>query len=179
MLMQVARAYMLRPYHFRSRWYYESNWRFLRSIHIPLANISPAGLVLGAVLFFSAAWLSGPRNIDGVQNVRRVATASYAIYTLALFKDRKTSISKSFVSLGSFLALFLFAMFIVWAPYPGWFNTIMFGGHRTIYYSFLHSLFLSYCKKPRSRPLRRTAYQFGRYGYSGMSLYCAIWRQES
>ncbi|MGZ4864758.1 MAG: glycosyltransferase family 39 protein [Halobacteriota archaeon] len=53
---------------------------------------------------------------------------AYVIYTLALFKDRKTSISKSFVLLGSFLALFIFAMFIVWAPYPGWFNVIILGG---------------------------------------------------
>jgi hypothetical protein len=36
--------------------------------------------------------------------------------------------SKSIVTLGSFLALFLLAMIIVWAPYPGSFNAIILGG---------------------------------------------------
>jgi len=67
---------------------------------------------------------------------------AYAIYTLALFKDRKTSISKSLVALGSCLALFLFAMFIVWAPYPGWFNTIILGGPSSNYLLHVPPIFV-------------------------------------
>ena len=67
---------------------------------------------------------------------------AYAIYTLALFKDRKISISKSLVTLGSCLALFLFAMFIVWAPYPGWFNTIILGGESSNYLLHVPPIFV-------------------------------------
>jgi len=53
---------------------------------------------------------------------------AYMIYTLALVRDRKIDRSKSLVTLVLCLATFLVAMFIVWAPYPGWFNTIILQG---------------------------------------------------
>jgi len=52
----------------------------------------------------------------------------YAIYTLALVRTRKLDTAKSLLTLGSCLATFLVATFIVWLPYPGWFSTIMLHG---------------------------------------------------
>ena len=52
----------------------------------------------------------------------------YAIYTLALVRMRELDTSKSLLILGSCLATFLVATFIVWLPYPGWFSTIILHG---------------------------------------------------
>jgi len=55
----------------------------------------------------------------------------YAIYTLALARTRKADTPKSlltFLTLGSCLAAFLVTTFIVWLPYPGWFNAIILHG---------------------------------------------------
>jgi len=52
----------------------------------------------------------------------------YAIYTLALVRTRKVDTPKSLLILGSCLAAFLVAMFIVWLPYPGWFSAVILHG---------------------------------------------------
>jgi hypothetical protein len=52
----------------------------------------------------------------------------YVIYTLALVRTRKVDTPKSLLTLGSCLATFLVATFIVWLPYPGWFSAIMLQG---------------------------------------------------
>jgi hypothetical protein len=52
----------------------------------------------------------------------------YVIYTLALVRTRKVDTPKSLLTLGSCLAAFLVAMFIVWLPYPGWFSAIILHG---------------------------------------------------
>jgi len=52
----------------------------------------------------------------------------YLIYTLALVRTREVDTPKSRLTLGSCLAAFLVAMFIVWLPYPGWFSAIMLHG---------------------------------------------------
>jgi hypothetical protein len=52
----------------------------------------------------------------------------YAIYTLALVRTRELDTPKSLLTLGSCLATFLVATFIVWLPYPGWFTTIILHG---------------------------------------------------
>jgi 4-amino-4-deoxy-L-arabinose transferase-like glycosyltransferase len=53
---------------------------------------------------------------------------AYAIYTLALVRTRKLDTPKSLLTLGSCLATFLVAMFIVWLPYPAWFSAIILHG---------------------------------------------------
>jgi hypothetical protein len=52
----------------------------------------------------------------------------YVIYTLALVRTRKVDTPKSLLTLGSCLAAFLIAMFIVWLPYLGWFSAIILHG---------------------------------------------------
>jgi len=52
----------------------------------------------------------------------------YAIYTLALARTRKLDTPKSLLTLGSCVATFLVATFIVWLPYLGWFSPIILHG---------------------------------------------------
>jgi len=52
----------------------------------------------------------------------------YTIYTLALVRTKELDTSKSLLILGSCLATFLVATFIVWLPYSGWFSTIILHG---------------------------------------------------
>jgi hypothetical protein len=52
----------------------------------------------------------------------------YIIYTLALVRTRKVDTPKSLLTLGSCLATFLVATFIVWLPYLGWFSAIVLHG---------------------------------------------------
>jgi hypothetical protein len=52
----------------------------------------------------------------------------YAIYTLALVRTRELDTTKSPLTLGSCLATFLVATFIVWLPYTGWFSAIILHG---------------------------------------------------
>jgi len=52
----------------------------------------------------------------------------YVIYTLALVRTRELNTPKSLLILGSCLATFLVATFIVWLPYPGWFSAIILHG---------------------------------------------------
>ncbi|MGZ4924835.1 MAG: glycosyltransferase family 39 protein [Halobacteriota archaeon] len=53
---------------------------------------------------------------------------AYIVYTLALVRTRKIETPKSLLTLGSCLATFLAATFIVWLPYPGWFSAIILHG---------------------------------------------------
>jgi hypothetical protein len=65
----------------------------------------------------------------------------YAIYTLALLRTRQLDISKSLLTLGSCLAAFLVATFIVWLPYLGWFSAIMLHGESNFLLSYSSPLF--------------------------------------
>ncbi|MGA7075967.1 MAG: hypothetical protein WBZ42_05410, partial [Halobacteriota archaeon] len=53
---------------------------------------------------------------------------AYLIYTVALFKGRGVAAEKSLLALLSCLAAFFVAVFMVWMPYPGWFNTVILHG---------------------------------------------------
>ena len=53
---------------------------------------------------------------------------AYLIYTLALAKDKKLDLTKSFFTSLMCFATFLFAALIVWVPYPGWFSPILLHG---------------------------------------------------
>jgi hypothetical protein len=53
---------------------------------------------------------------------------AYVIYTLALTKDKKLDLTKSFFMFVTCLATFLVAALIVWVPYPGWFSAIILHG---------------------------------------------------
>jgi hypothetical protein len=69
----------------------------------------------------------------------------YALYTLALARTRKLDIPKSlltFLTLGSCLATLLVTTFIVWLPYPGWFNAIIVHGESSNLINFPSPLFL-------------------------------------
>ena len=65
----------------------------------------------------------------------------YAIYTLALVRTRELDIPKSLLTLGSCLATFLVATFIVWLPYPGWFSAIILHGESNFLLRFPSPLF--------------------------------------
>jgi Dolichyl-phosphate-mannose-protein mannosyltransferase len=54
---------------------------------------------------------------------------AYIIYTLALVRTRKLDTPKLLFTLGSCVAVFLVATFIVWLPYPEGFNTIILNGY--------------------------------------------------
>jgi hypothetical protein len=53
---------------------------------------------------------------------------AYLIFTLALAKDKKLDLAKSFFTLLACCATFLVAVWIVWLPYLGWFNAIILHG---------------------------------------------------
>lgn len=53
---------------------------------------------------------------------------AYLIFTLALAKDKKLDLARSFFTLLTCFATVLVAALIVWVPYPGWFNAIMLQG---------------------------------------------------
>ncbi|MGZ4864800.1 MAG: hypothetical protein ACXV5H_08375 [Halobacteriota archaeon] len=53
---------------------------------------------------------------------------AYLIYTIALTKDKKLDLTKSFFMFVTCLATFLVAALLVWAPYPGWFSVIILHG---------------------------------------------------
>jgi hypothetical protein len=65
----------------------------------------------------------------------------YVIYTLALVRTRKVDTPKSLLTLGSCLATFLVATFIVWLPYPGWFTAIILHGQSNFLLQFPSPLF--------------------------------------
>ncbi len=66
---------------------------------------------------------------------------AYVIYTLALVRTKKLDTAKSLLTLGSCLAAFLVATFIVWLPYPGWFTTIIVHGQSNFLLQFPSPLF--------------------------------------
>ena len=66
---------------------------------------------------------------------------AYGIYTLALVRTRKLDTPKSLLTLGSCLATFLVATFIVWLPYPGWFSAIILHGESGFLLTYPSSLF--------------------------------------